>query len=58
MNPPNIVFIMADDLGYADLSCNGSRHCATPNIDRIAERGVRLRQAYATQRCARRHGWR
>ncbi len=47
MNPPNIVFIMADDLGFADLSCNGSRHCATPNIDRIAERGVRLRQAYA-----------
>ena len=47
MNQPNIVFIMADDLGYADLSSNGSRHCATPNIDRIAERGVRLRQAYA-----------
>ena len=47
MTQPNIVFIMADDLGFADLSCNGSRHCATPNIDRIAERGVRLRQAYA-----------
>ncbi len=47
MTLPNIVFIMADDLGFADLSCNGSRHCATPNIDRIAERGVRLRQAYA-----------
>jgi len=37
MNRPNIVFIMADDLGYADLSCNGGRHCSTPNIDRIAE---------------------
>src|SRR3984885_8163243 len=47
MSQPNIVFIMADDLGYADLSCNGSRCCATPNIDRIAERGVRLRQTYA-----------
>ncbi len=47
MNYPNIVFIMADDLGYADLSCNGSRCCATPNIDRIAERGVRLLQTYA-----------
>ncbi|HEX3991931.1 MAG TPA: sulfatase-like hydrolase/transferase, partial [Acetobacteraceae bacterium] len=47
MTNPNIVFIMADDLGFADLSCNGSRHCATPNIDRIAERGVRLRQTYA-----------
>jgi arylsulfatase A-like enzyme len=47
MKQPNIVFIMADDLGFADLSCNRSRHCATPNIDRIAERGVRLREAYA-----------
>jgi len=47
MNRPNIVFIMADDLGYADLSCNGGRHCSTPNIDRIAQRGVRLTQAYA-----------
>jgi len=47
MSQPNIVFIMADDLGYADLSCNGSRHCSTPNIDRIAERGVRLTQGYA-----------
>jgi arylsulfatase A-like enzyme len=47
VSPPNIVFIMADDLGYADLSCNGSRICLTPNIDRIAERGLRLPQAYA-----------
>jgi arylsulfatase A-like enzyme len=47
MKPPNIVFIMADDLGYADLSCNGRRDYSTPNIDRIAERGVRLTQAYA-----------
>ena len=44
---PNIVFIMADDLGYADLSCYGRRDYATPNIDRIAERGVRFTQAYA-----------
>jgi arylsulfatase A-like enzyme len=47
MKRPNIVFIMADDLGYADISCNGRRHCSTPNIDRIAERGVRFTQAYA-----------
>ncbi|HEX3884473.1 MAG TPA: sulfatase-like hydrolase/transferase [Stellaceae bacterium] len=45
--PPNIVFIMADDLGYADLSCCGRRDFSTPNIDRIAERGVRFTQAYA-----------
>ena len=44
---PNIVFVMADDLGYADLSCYGRREYATPNIDRIAERGVRFLQAYA-----------
>jgi arylsulfatase A-like enzyme len=44
---PNIVFILADDLGYADLSCCGRRDFSTPNIDRIAERGVRFTQAYA-----------
>ena len=46
-NQPNIVFILADDLGYADLSCYGRREYTTPNIDRIAERGVRFTQAYA-----------
>ena len=45
--PPNIVFIMADDLGYADLSCYGRRDFTTPNIDRIAQRGMRLTQGYA-----------
>jgi arylsulfatase A-like enzyme len=44
---PNIVFIMADDLGYADLSCYGRRDLSTPNVDCIADRGVRLLQAYA-----------
>ena len=44
---PNIVFIMADDLGYADISCCGRRDYTTPNIDRIAERGLRFTQAYA-----------
>src|SRR6266849_6659047 len=44
---PNIVFILADDLGYADLSCCGRPDFSTPNIDRIAERGVRFTQAYA-----------
>jgi arylsulfatase A-like enzyme len=44
---PNIVFIMADDLGYADLSCYGRRDIATPRIDRLAREGVRFVQAYA-----------
>ncbi len=44
---PNIVFIMADDLGYADLSCYGRREYTTPNIDSIAARGARFMQAYA-----------
>jgi len=44
---PNIVFIMADDLGYADVSCYGRPDFSTPNIDRLAARGVRFLQAYA-----------
>jgi arylsulfatase A-like enzyme len=45
--PPNIVFMMADDLGYADLSCYGRRDYTTPHIDGLAARGVRFTQAYA-----------
>jgi arylsulfatase A-like enzyme len=44
---PNIVFIIADDMGYADISCNGRRDFMTPNIDRIAVQGARFSQAYA-----------
>jgi arylsulfatase A-like enzyme len=43
---PN-VFILADDLGYADVSCYGRRDLLTPNIDRIAAQGTRFTQAYA-----------
>ena len=46
-NAPNIVFILADDLGYADLSCYGRPDLSTPNIDGIAARGLRFMQAYA-----------
>lgn len=45
--PPNIVFIMADDMGYADAGIYGSRHIKTPHIDGMAQRGVRFAQAYA-----------
>jgi arylsulfatase A-like enzyme len=44
---PNIVFIMADDLGYADVSCYGRPDMRTPNIDSLALKGVRFLQAYA-----------
>jgi len=44
---PNILFIMADDLGYADLSCYGRRDFETPNIDRLAAQGMRFTSAYA-----------
>src|SRR5687768_11017644 len=44
---PNIVWIMADDLGYADLSFTGQRAFSTPGIDRIAREGLFLRQSYA-----------
>jgi arylsulfatase A-like enzyme len=46
-SPPNVVFIMADDLGYADISCYGRPDISTPNIDGLAAKGVRLLQAYA-----------
>ncbi len=44
---PNIIFILADDLGYADLSCYGRRDFQTPNVDRLASQGVKFSQAYA-----------
>lgn len=47
---PNIVFIMADDLGYSDLSCYGSE-IQTPNIDRLADNGVRFTHYYTTPMC-------
>lgn len=45
---PNIVFIMADDLGYADLSCYGRRDYSTPRIDALAAQGARFLTAYAS----------
>ena len=45
--PPNIVLILADDLGWSDPSCQGSDFYQTPNIDRLAREGMRFTQAYA-----------
>jgi arylsulfatase A-like enzyme len=44
---PNIIFIMADDLGYGDLECYGQKHFKTPNIDKLAKEGLLFTQAYA-----------
>lgn len=44
---PNIIFILADDMGYCDLSCYGNKYIQTPNIDRLAATGTSFTQAYA-----------
>ena len=44
---PNIVFILADDMGYGDLSCFGSKHVRTPHIDRLSEQGTTFTHCYA-----------
>lgn len=57
-DPPNILFILADDLGYGDISCNGQALYATPNIDQLAAEGMSFTQCYsgssvcAPSRCA------
>ena len=45
--PPNIVFILADDLGWAELGCYGNKFNETPHLDRLAREGLRFTQAYA-----------
>lgn len=44
---PNVLFIMADDLGYGDVGCYGATHVRTPNIDRLAREGMRFTDAHA-----------
>ncbi len=44
---PNIVFILADDLGWADLGCQGSGYYETPHVDRLAAQGMRFTHAYS-----------
>jgi hypothetical protein len=50
--PPNIVLIVADDLGWTDLGAYGSRYYETPNLDRLAREGLRFTAAYANPNCA------
>lgn len=49
---PNIIFIMADDLGYTDVACFGSKYYETPNIDRLATQGMKLTNYHHHQNCA------
>jgi len=48
---PNIIFIMADDLGYTDVACFGSKYYETPNIDRLASQGMKLTNHHHCQNC-------
>lgn len=48
LSKPNIVIIYADDLGFGDISCNGATKIKTPNIDKIAQQGLRFTNAHAT----------
>ncbi|MDE0577650.1 MAG: sulfatase-like hydrolase/transferase [Opitutales bacterium] len=43
----NFILILVDDLGWMDLSCQGSRYYETPNLDRLAPQGMRFTNAYA-----------
>jgi arylsulfatase A-like enzyme len=48
---PNVIFVMADDLGYTDLGCFGSKYYETPNIDKLASQGMRLTNHHHHQNC-------
>ncbi|MEY4483049.1 MAG: hypothetical protein RL693_501, partial [Verrucomicrobiota bacterium] len=50
--PPNIVFIMADDLGWRDVGCYGNEFIETPHLDRLATDGIRFTQAYQQTVCS------
>ena len=44
---PNVIFILADDLGYSQVGCYGTSYYKTPNVDRLASEGIRFTDAYA-----------
>ncbi|MCD4735388.1 MAG: sulfatase-like hydrolase/transferase, partial [Bacteroidales bacterium] len=48
-NRPNIVLIIIDDMGYADVGCFGAKDYQTPNIDHLAKEGIRFTNFYASQ---------
>ena len=46
-NRPNVIMILADDLGYGDLGCYGAKNVETPNVDRLANQGIRFTDTHA-----------
>lgn len=45
---PNVIFIYADDLGYGDLECYGATRVQTPNVNKLADSGIRFTNTHAT----------
>lgn len=48
---PNILFVLTDDQGWSSLGCYGNQHVATPNLDRLAQQGMRFTDAYVMPQC-------
>jgi len=44
---PNLIFVLADDLGYADLGCTGAREAVSPNLDQLAAQGLLFTHGYS-----------
>ena len=44
---PNVIFLIADDIGYGDLSCYGEKTIHTPNVEKLASRGIRFTDAHS-----------
>ena len=49
---PNVVLFLVDDMGWMDTTVNGSKYYATPNMERLAQRGMRFTDAYAHPLCS------
>ena len=45
---PNVILLVADDLGYGDLECYGAKNVETPNVNRLADRGIKCSNCHAT----------